>query len=318
MSVYDILQVSPDATDEEIKAKYKELARLYHPDKNDGDDSKMVELNEAYHTIDTPEKRKEYDTKNAFVAEFNMLSSVFGRPTVAENFKNPPKANNDMKPGTDIKLNVKIPVDVFLGGIDVMPLKFKRNTECLECDGTGGGREHNCSVCGGYGYVVLMGKKSDCKKCNGYGKVKADPCKVCKGTGMVKHTVTKAIRYVAGALKMKVPNAGNSGRHGGPNGNLNLSFTVTPVDGVCYDPATKTVPVTVSVYPEDIVLGVTKKVSIGSWSTYVNFEPSDFDTLPVRKTVGKVDLSFSVKVDRTDEDVARAREWRNSRINDII
>ena len=57
MSVYEVLQVSPDATEEEIHAKYKELARLYHPDKNNGDDTKMVELNEAYHAIDTPEKR---------------------------------------------------------------------------------------------------------------------------------------------------------------------------------------------------------------------------------------------------------------------
>ena len=99
MNAYEVLNVKPDATDDEILASYKQLARKYHPDKNNGDDSKMIELNEAYALIDTPEKRKEYDSKNAFVADFNMLSSVFGRPTVAENFKNPPKVDPKLQNG---------------------------------------------------------------------------------------------------------------------------------------------------------------------------------------------------------------------------
>ena len=318
MSVYDILQVKPDATDDEIKHKYKELARQYHPDKNNGDDSKMVELNEAYHLIDTPEKRKEYDSKNAFVADFNMLSSVFGRPTVAENFHKAPTVDPKMKNGTDVKLRVKIPVDVFLGGVDAMPIKFNRMAECLECDGTGGGVEHLCGKCGGYGYVVIAGQKIKCDKCNGEKKLKANKCEVCNGTGVVKKSVSKIIRYVPGALKMRVPYAGNSGLHGGTNGHLMISFSVTPVNGINYDPAIKAVPVTVNVYPEDIVLGVTKVVTIGNWSSYLTLEPKDFDHLPVRKTIGKVDLSVSVTVDRSPDDVRRAQEWRNSRINDVI
>jgi molecular chaperone DnaJ len=318
MSVYDILQVKPDASDEEIKVKYKELARQYHPDKNNGDDSKMVELNEAYHLIDTPEKRKEYDSKNAFVADFNMLSSVFGRPTVAENFHKAPKVDPKMKNGTDVKLRVKIPVDVYLGGVDAMPIKFNRMVECLECDGTGGGIEHVCNKCGGYGYVLIAGQTHKCDRCNGEKKIKANKCPVCNGAGVVKKQFTKVIRYVPGALKMRVPNAGNSGIHGGTNGHLMISFTVTPVNGINYDPVIKAVPVTVEVYPEDIVLGVTKVINIGNWSTYLTLEPKDFDTLPVRKSIGKVDLSVSIKVSRSADDIKRAQDWRNSRINDVI
>ena len=318
MSVYEVLQVRPDATDEEIHSKYKELARLYHPDKNNGDDTKMVELNEAYHAIDTPEKRKEYDSKNAFVADFNMLSSVFGRPTVAENFKNPPKADPKTKNGSDIKLKVKIPVDVFLKGLDAMPISFNRTTECLECDGTGGGIEHTCSTCGGYGYIVMGGMRTGCSKCGGTGKVKVKPCAVCRGKGTVKKKVDKVIRYTPGSLSMRVPSLGNSGLHGGVNGNLNIRFVVTPVDGIGYDDVINAVPVTVEVYPEDIVLGVTKVVRVGSWSSYVTLEPSDFDKLPVRKRVGKAELSVSVKVERSPDDIKKAQEWRNSRINDVI
>lgn len=318
MSVYAILQVPPDASDDEIKLKYKELAKIYHPDKNNGDDTKMVELNEAYHLIDTPEKRKEYDSKNAFVAEYNMLSSIFGKLHVAENFKNAPKTDPKLKNGKDIKLKVNIPVDVYLGGVDAMLIKFKRNVECLECDGTGGDFEHTCSACGGYGYVIMNGKRSDCVKCDKTGKVKSKPCKVCKGKGVVKHTITKAIHYVPGALTMKVAHAGDSGIHGGDNGNLIINFNVTPVNGINYDPATKSVPVTVEVYPEDVVLGVTKVVSIGSWSSYVTLEPSDFDLLPARKRIGNIDLLVSIKITRTNTDIKNAQELRNARINDVI
>ena len=247
-----------------------------------------------------------------------MLSSVFGRPTVAENFKNPPKADPKTKNGSDIKLKVKIPVDVFLKGLDAMPISFNRTTECLECDGTGGGIEHTCSTCGGYGYIVMGGMRTGCSKCGGTGKVKVKPCAVCRGKGTVKKKVDKVIRYTPGSLSMRVPSLGNSGLHGGVNGNLNIRFVVTPVDGIGYDDVINAVPVTVEVYPEDIVLGVTKVVRVGSWSSYVTLEPSDFDKLPVRKRVGKAELSVSVKVERSPDDIKKAQEWRNSRINDVI
>lgn len=318
MTVYDILQVKPDATDEEIKAKYKELARKYHPDKNDGDDTKMVELNEAYKMIDTPEKRHDYDTKNAFSAEFDMLSTVFGRPTVAENFKNAPKKDERMANGTDINLKVKIPIDVFLGGAETMPIKFKRTCECLECDGTGGNHEHACPTCGGYGYVVMNGEKKDCPKCHGAKKVKADPCKVCNGTGLVTKTINKVIRYAPGVLKTTIPNAGNSGRFGGANGNLNVTFVPKSSEIAEFDKATKSVKVSIDVYPEDFVLGVTKLLTVGSWSSYITLTASDMESLPIKKKVGSCNLLISVKVQKSADDVKKAQEWRNSRINDII
>jgi hypothetical protein len=99
---------------------------------------------------------------------------------------------------------------------------------------------------------------------------------------------------------------------------LKVTFSVQPVDGINYDPALKAVPVTVEVYPEDIVLGVTKVVSVGAWSSYVTLEPSDFDKLPAKKRIGNADLLVSVKVIREKDDIKRAQAWRDSRINDII
>jgi DnaJ-class molecular chaperone len=66
MSFYEILGVAEDATQEQIKSSYRELAKKYHPDKNPGDsvaEAKMKEVNEAYSTLSNPEARAEYDRK---------------------------------------------------------------------------------------------------------------------------------------------------------------------------------------------------------------------------------------------------------------
>jgi DnaJ-class molecular chaperone len=145
-----------------------------------------------------------------------------------------------------------------------------------------------------------------------------EPCKECSGKGVVTKTVEKVISYVPGRLSLTIPNAGNSGLFGGTNGDLKVTFAVQPVNGINYDPASKAIPVTVEVFPEDIVLGVTKVVSVGAWSSYVTLEPSDFDKLPARKRVGNSDFLVSANVTRDKDDVRRAQEWRDSRINDII
>lgn len=62
---YDVLGVKKNASDEEIKKAYRELCKKYHPDKNNGDDTKIKEVNEAYAVIGDPEKRKQYDMQNS-------------------------------------------------------------------------------------------------------------------------------------------------------------------------------------------------------------------------------------------------------------
>jgi curved DNA-binding protein len=57
---YDILGVSRDASQDEIKKSFRKLAQKYHPDAG-GDEQKFKEISEAYETLSNPEKRKEYD-----------------------------------------------------------------------------------------------------------------------------------------------------------------------------------------------------------------------------------------------------------------
>lgn len=318
MTAYEVLGVDNTASDEEIKKAYRSLAKQYHPDKNNGDDTKMVALNEAYKLVGTPEARKKYDTSNANQAMFEMMYTIFGKPTVAKDFgKAPVEKDVRMKNGTDIDLTVSIPLDVYLSGCEQMPIQFNRKCECLDCGGTGGNRECKCPVCGGYGYVVKDGKKSECARCKGTGNIRVHKCASCNGKGYTRKTVNKNIFYSPGTLSSTLKGAGNNGMYGGTNGNLNITFKPKPCDEATFD-ADNCINTSVTLNVEDLVLGVTKRIVIGNWSAYITLDKEDFKKIPVVKQIGKFKFRFSVNLDSNSNDVNFAQELRNSRINEII
>lgn len=318
MTAYEVLGVEFTATQEEIDKAYKKLAKQYHPDKNNGDDTKMVELNEAYKLIGKPDARKKYDESNANTAVFNMMATVFGKPTVARDFgKAPTQQDARMKNGTDIKLNVTIPMDVYLSGCEKMPIKFKRMCECLDCGGTGGNRDCKCPVCGGYGYVVKDGKKSSCTKCDGTGTIRVHTCKSCNGKGYTRKTVNKTVFYRPGVLAETIRGAGNNGQYGGANGNLVITYKPKSNNEASFgDDGVINTRLKLNI--EDLVLGVTRQVRIGNWSAYISFEPKEMSKLPIYKEIGNFKFRFAVDLEINKNDANFAQELRNSRINDLI
>ncbi|MCQ2123307.1 MAG: DnaJ domain-containing protein [Fibrobacter sp.] len=319
MSVYEILGVSPTATDAEIAKQYKILAKKYHPDKNNGDDSMMVKLNEAYKIIKTPEDRRKYDESNAFAADFDMLASVFGRPEVAKNFGKKPIKPKNMKHGTDIDLTVNLPVDMFMTGVPAMPITFTRHSECLECAGTGAKIHHVCPHCGGYGMIHFKGRKRKCIGCDGTGYKTEEKCDVCNGSGSVTKTVVKPINYMPGVLKLDLRGDGNNGSNGGENGNLHVKFNVTPCGKCSYDATDNVIDTTVEMYPEDLVLGTCVKVDAGNGREFnVVVAPEDITGVPFIKKVSGFLIRFNVTLKKTDSDTNMFTEIRNNRFNDII
>lgn len=109
---YDVLGVKKNATQEEIKKAYRELCKKYHPDKNNGDDTKIKEINEAYATIGDPEERKLYDMQNSGggFGGFNFGSGFgngFGGGFSGFNFR---------QMASDIRMNITISLeDAYFG-----------------------------------------------------------------------------------------------------------------------------------------------------------------------------------------------------------
>ena len=259
MSVYDILGVSITDSDEDIRKAYLKLCRENHPDKG-GSSERMAEITKAYAQIDTPEKRKEYNTRNAWVYEFNLFSSVLGRPTVAQNFGKKPIERKAVN-GTDIELHVKIPFSVFLGGYPGMMVEYDRDKVCLECDGTGAKQAARCSHCGGSGRVrnEHTRRLNKCSVCDGTGIKISEKCPMCDGGKVRKHVKTM-IDYRPGMLEAELVGKGNSGMHGGQNGKLFVRFQVDFPEWF-RDEGGKYVIDGPEIWPEDLVLG--KWVEVG-------------------------------------------------------
>jgi|TARA_R110000868_G_scaffold242870_3_gene498423 molecular chaperone DnaJ len=181
---YDILGVTEESTQEDIKKAYRMLAKENHPDKG-GDEELFKKISVAYDTIGDESKRKQYDIqrKNPFgnmgggsTSSFSdLFNMAFGQQRQQRNHT------------TNINLELT-PVESYLG--ITKEILFQRKGKCDPCDGTGGDKVV-CPTCGGSGSVVRkMGNgmfiqmvSMSCGGCNGTGSMIKNACYVCNGTG---------------------------------------------------------------------------------------------------------------------------------------
>lgn len=261
---YDVLGVSKDASSEEIKSAYKQLAKKYHPDLNheEGAADKFKEINEAYEVLGDETKRKNYDTygtanpngfgggfnggQGGFSGDFNFggfddLFNMFGGG-FSSNFggfgggQRSAAVNGE---DIDVKLNLSFEEAVFGCTKEVKVTKIE---VCDKCNGTGaknGTKYTTCPDCNGTGTVTyteqsFLGRvmrTGVCKTCNGTGKKIIEKCESCNGDGYNKINKTISLKVPAGidsdqVLTMR--NAGNAGIRGGKNGDIHFYITVKP------------------------------------------------------------------------------------------
>lgn len=258
---YEVLGVSKDASDDDIKKAFRKMAKKYHPDLNPGDkeaETHFKEVNEAYEVLSDKEKRARYDQfghagvdpnfgaggagGNPFGQDIDLgdiFNSFFGG---FGGFGGRRGANpNAPTRGTDVETTIYISFEEAAKGANKQ-VSYNHVTTCDECNGTGaqkGTSPKTCPTCGGKGQVTINQRtpfgvvqtSRVCDTCKGKGKIVDTPCKKCGGNGRVKKSGTVDITIPAGINEGQILNVsgrGNGGRNGGPAGDLHVYVNVRP------------------------------------------------------------------------------------------
>ena len=241
---YEVLSVSRNASDEEIKKAYRRLAMKCHPDRNPGDkaaEERFKEASEAYQVLSDAERRAQYDRfgHRAFEqgAGFDfsgagfedVFSDIFG------DFFGTRGRGRARSRGEDLRYDLEIKFEEAIFGADKV-INVPRLATCTSCSGKGtkGGVDRTqCPACRGSGQLRFQQGfftiAKTCGQCNGQGTVIRDPCRECGGSGVVQKTQGLSIKIPGGVdtgSRLKLRGEGESGRNGGPPGDLYVVITV--------------------------------------------------------------------------------------------
>lgn len=254
---YELLGVTKEASDAEIKKAYRAMAMKYHPDRNPGDkeaELKFKEVTEAYEVLKDGQKRAAYDQYgHAAFAQgggaggfgggfggFNFdfgggaggLGDIFG--DIFSEFMGQAsgrgRASREKgQRGADIRYDLEISLEEAYTGLK-KEIEIQTAVKCDECDGTGaekGSKAETCDMCHGTGRVRRQSgffiEERMCPTCHGTGQVIKNPCKKCGGTGKVSQKKVLEVNIPAGIdndNRMRLAGQGEAGSNGGPNGDL--------------------------------------------------------------------------------------------------
>lgn len=254
---YEVLGVKKDATAEEIKKAYRQLALKYHPDRNPDDkdaEEKFKEAAEAYSVLSDADKRARYDRYGfagmnggsasgggfSGFGDFDLsdiLNSVFGQGFNFGGFSGFGGGSRGgggvaRQRGSNIRVKVKLNLQEIAKGVK-KKIKVSKYVACTHCNGSGaeGNETQTCPTCHGRGQVVQtvnsffgqMQTASVCPNCGGTGTIVKKKCTHCYGEGIVKGEEVIDIEIPAGVgegMQLTIRGKGNAGPHNGINGDL--------------------------------------------------------------------------------------------------
>ena len=254
---YEVLGVGRNATLDEIKKAYRQLAIKYHPDKNPGNkeaEEKFKEAAEAYSVLSDKDKRAKYDQfghaglggqpgpdfsggfgdlndilNNLFGGGFGGFSGGFGG--FGGGRSQGPQQR--VYRGRDIRVRVKLTLDEIARGVE-KEISVEKNVPCPDCNGKGTRNSSDvktCPACGGTGQIKKVANSifgqtisySTCQQCGGEGKIISNPCHTCGGTGLVRKKCTVKVKIPAGVengMQLTIRGEGHCAKNNGINGDL--------------------------------------------------------------------------------------------------
>ncbi len=251
---YEVLGVSRDAGETDIKKAFRRLARELHPDVNSDPDAEtqFKEAAEAYEVLSDPDRRATYDRYghdglrsggyapnfDSFGSFSDIFEAFFGSSGTFGDIFGGRRATGAMQ-GGDIAVNARIDLAQAANGARVQ-VSYDAVTRCEHCNGNGaepGTPIETCSRCGGSGQLRAVSntpfgqivRAAPCDVCHGDGRVARDPCKVCSGRGRTVERVDLGVDVPAGIAdgqRIRIAGRGHAGERGGPPGDLYVMISV--------------------------------------------------------------------------------------------
>jgi molecular chaperone DnaJ len=240
---YEILGVSRNATDEEIKKAYRRLALAYHPDRNQGNleaEERFKEINQAYEVLSDAEKRASFDRfgtidQRGGSYDFGFtrnFDDIFG-DLFNDFFGNTQRRRT--RKGEDLRYNLGIEFEEAVFGVQ-KEIEIPQEVRCDVCKGSRiepGFQPTPCRACGGRGQMRFTHGfftiNRTCEHCGGEGHIIRDPCRTCKGKGVVRTKKTLKINVPPGVdtgTRLKMRGEGAQGQHDSFAGDLYVVLKV--------------------------------------------------------------------------------------------
>ena len=251
---YDTLGVPKNASDEDIKKAYRKLAMKHHPDRNQGDTSKVAEekfkeAKEAYEMLSDEQKRAAYDQYGHAGVDPNMrggpgadgfggfaeafgdiFGDVFGGQRGGQH-----RGGRQVYRGGDLSYAMNITLEEAAHGKEAQ-IRIPSWDDCMTCHGSGakpGTRVATCTTCHGHGVVQMrqgfFSVQQNCPQCKGTGKLIPEPCVACHGVGKTKINKTLEVKIPAGiddGMRIRSTGNGEPGTNGGPPGDLYIEIHI--------------------------------------------------------------------------------------------